>query len=630
MGSRLGTVVAAAAVVGLAAAVTCWVVLPHALDPAPLAAALLLGGALVLVGAPALLLAALRLRPGVPALVLVAVVPVAAAAAAVGLLAPPALAAGARGAALALAGGLVAATAVAALGLGRVAARAPVLAAVSALGVVTLGNAVAARLAQGAVPSVRVLLVGLDGTTWKVMKPLRRTGRVPTIARLMREGAAGTLESEEPTVSPRVWTTIATGKGPERHRIMDFETPQHALRAARIWEILEGQGMTVGVHGYLVTWPPGRHRGFLVPGWEAGGPEASPPELSFVRYTPGSAAEAAAMGIAYLAHGARVGSLADATAAVVRYRGWTAAGYSAAAAFAQLALETDVFLHALRRHRPEFATLVVSGSDTVSHLYWRHMDARHFPDVAPQERARFRDVIPRYYRAADRALARLLAAVPADAHVVVLSDHGNGPLLAARRTLSVRAAELLDALGMRQDGVSVTTISGAAHFEAPSGAVRDELRRRLADVRWAGSAAPALAVDVTAGRVVRARALVPEGAERALRVAGRTVAADELLHDKSFSGDHTRQGILVVRGPRVPPGTRIRGARIRDVTPTLLALFDLPVADDMDGRVLDALFARPPSPGRVASWDHHLPRFEAATDGVGDDVQERLKALGYL
>jgi hypothetical protein len=103
------------------------------------------------------------------------------------------------------------------------------------------------------------------------------------------------------------------------------------------------------------------------------------------------------------------------------------------------------------------------------------------------------------------------------------------------------------------------------------------------------------------------------------------------MRESQLSGDHTRQGILLAVGPRVPAGTRVRGARIRDVTPTLLALFDLPTADDMDGRVVEGLFTATPGDGRrVATWNHHLPRFEEGAATVGDEVQDRLKALGYL
>lgn len=627
--SALRAAVGAAALVSIALAATCWIFLPHFLDPPVVAAGVLFAGAFVVAGVLLLLLRPFGRRPGAG---LAAVLVAAAAAVVTALmvaLTPPALAAGNRAGPLVFGIGLVALTGLLARLAGGAAGRAPVALAAVALVVVTLGSFVVRRVANRPLDSVRTLLVGLDGVTWKLAKPLRNAGDMPTFGRLSRDGAVGVLESDDPTLSPRVWTTIATGKLAEQHKIMDFDTPQSALRAARVWEILEGEGRTVGVFGYLVTWPPGSHRGFLVPGWEARGPEAAPAELTFVRWKPRSTREALATAVAFVRHGVRLGSLIAAADAVVRYRGWTDAGYSAATAFVQLALESDVFLDLVRTHRPEFATFVISGSDTVSHLYWRYMDARHFPDVPPAERARYGDVIPDYYRAADRVLARFLDRLPPGAHTIVISDHGNGPLIAARQSLSVKAAELLDELGVPREEVMVTTISGAANFETKSEATRDALRQKLAGIRWVESGTPVFALEMH-GAVLTARAL-KGGIETNLVVDGRTLPIGRILREGKFSGDHTRQGILLAIGPRVRPGARVRGARIRDVTPTLLALFDLPTADDMDGRVIDGLLTESATrERRVATWNHHLPRFEDGAATVGDEVQDRLKALGYL
>jgi hypothetical protein len=51
----------------------------------------------------------------------------------------------------------------------------------------------------------------------------------------------------------------------------------------------------------------------------------------------------------------------------------------------------------------------------------------------------------------------------------------------------------------------------------------------------------------------------------------------------------------------------------------------------MDGRVIDGLLTESATrERRVATWNHHLPRFEEGAATVGDEVQDRLKALGDL
>jgi predicted AlkP superfamily phosphohydrolase/phosphomutase len=47
-------------------------------------------------------------------------------------------------------------------------------------------------------------------------------GKLPDFARLRQQGAYAPLLSAEPLLSPIVWTTIATGKGPDQDRIGHF------------------------------------------------------------------------------------------------------------------------------------------------------------------------------------------------------------------------------------------------------------------------------------------------------------------------------------------------------------------------------------------------------------------------
>ena len=65
-------------------------------------------------------------------------------------------------------------------------------------------------------------------------------------------------------------------------------------------------------------------------------------------------------------------------------------------------------------------------TDTVQHWFWKDMDPRH-PFHDPTE-ARWGDTIERIYRYADECIAALLQACDDDTTVMVVSDHGFGPL----------------------------------------------------------------------------------------------------------------------------------------------------------------------------------------------------------
>jgi predicted AlkP superfamily phosphohydrolase/phosphomutase/tetratricopeptide (TPR) repeat protein len=100
--------------------------------------------------------------------------------------------------------------------------------------------------------------------------------------------------------------------------------------------------------------------------------------------------------------------------------------------------------------------------------------------------------------------------------------------------------------------------------------------------------------------------------------------------------EHRDFGIFVMAGPGIRGDALVHGINLLDVTPTLLALFGLPVGEDMDGRPVLEAFVDPPSPVTIPSWDEvpgdaglHPP--EAQLDPVeSNEALQQLVALGYI
>ena len=82
----------------------------------------------------------------------------------------------------------------------------------------------------------RVLVIGIDGATFKILKPLIKRGKLPNIAKMIENGVRGILKSTIPTSSPVAWTSFMTGKNPAKHQIFDFLGKQFTFRAqATLW-----------------------------------------------------------------------------------------------------------------------------------------------------------------------------------------------------------------------------------------------------------------------------------------------------------------------------------------------------------------------------------------------------------
>src|SRR5437870_265761 len=70
--------------------------------------------------------------------------------------------------------------------------------------------------------SGKVLIIGLDGMTFNFIDPLISAGRLPTIAKIMKEGLRSPLETIFPPITSVAWTSFITGKNPGKHGILEF------------------------------------------------------------------------------------------------------------------------------------------------------------------------------------------------------------------------------------------------------------------------------------------------------------------------------------------------------------------------------------------------------------------------
>lgn len=121
----------------------------------------------------------------------------------------------------------------------------------------------------------KLLVVAFDGATFDLILPWAAAGYLPTLEKLMREGAHGPLESTLPPVTSPAWPTFMTGMNPGRHGVFDFIRPQAGnfsmvsadqIAARTLWEILSSAGLRVTVLNVPVTHPPRPVNGILIPG----------------------------------------------------------------------------------------------------------------------------------------------------------------------------------------------------------------------------------------------------------------------------------------------------------------------------------------------------------------------------
>lgn len=124
----------------------------------------------------------------------------------------------------------------------------------------------------------KTVIIGLDSATFSLIAPWIEDGKLPNIKKLMEQGCSGVLTSTVPPLSPVAWTALMTGMNPGNHGIFDFVEPvrdgsQKIRLSSRkdckqnaIWNYLNREGYKTIVVNVPMTFPPAQLDGIMISG----------------------------------------------------------------------------------------------------------------------------------------------------------------------------------------------------------------------------------------------------------------------------------------------------------------------------------------------------------------------------
>lgn len=421
--------------------------------------------------------------------------------------------------------------------------------------------------------SPKALVIALDGATLDLVGPWAAAGHLPHLQRLMAGGLTGPLLSTFPPLTGPAWGSFMTGKSPGRHSVLEFfrrepEAYRQALNSRlnldgkTLWRWLSEAGKAVGVMGVPLTYPPEPlGNGFMMTGL------LTPPNRRDFTY-PRQLLDELEMelGEPYRLRQNEQYHQSDPLTPIREQ-------------YAVLENNTRAALY-LMTHKPwDFFMVHFLGTDTIQHGYWHIMDASH-PQHNPQQRASLGNVILDFFKAVDGSVGRLLDNLDDETVVLVMSDHGFGPihhflnvntwlwregLLHLKRTPGARLRTLLFHLGFNYStmGQWVLRLGLGRQAKELGRARREQLQRRfflsLDDVDWSrtqvysmgnfgqlylnlkgrepqGIVAPGAAAESILDSLTR----------RLLALAdpdsGRPVVERVLRRDEVYEGPYTEQG----------------------------------------------------------------------------------------
>ncbi len=550
---------------------------------------------------------------------------------------------------------------------------------------------------------MKVFVIGLDGATFDLIQPFSAQGFLPNLKKLMERGAWSELTSTVPPVTASAWNSFMTGKNPGGHGMFDFMqrrknsydlAPISSLDrdGKTVWDLAGEAGKQSVVMGVPITYPPTPLHGLMVTGMLT--PRGAPD------YTyPAELKNEIAQNVGeYIVYSDEVYS---------KGRGeifLNALHYSI-----QQRAKTAQYL--LQKYPWDLGILVFPETDTVCHGLWWAYDATHHEhaSVATIHQAPLQNGIREIYQDIDARIGELVAALPDDTTIVVMSDHGHGPLrnflyvnnfLKQRGYLKIKnaPASQLKNLAFRA-GLTPRTVYGML-LNLGLGKLRRTLDKRrggrgmlkrfflsLNDVDWANTRAysvgyigevhlnlkgreprgvvePGAAYETLRDELIRElRAMrLPDGSPLVEQIwkkeeiySGAHVfdAPDILFLPKNLetiafgdfefgsnkilepsygvSSSHRMNGILIAAGAPIRAQARLAPTpNLTDLAPTILHALHLPVPPDMNGRVLNEIFAD----ARAVEYGGSAAAERADGEGYSEDEQaqviERLKDLGYI
>jgi predicted AlkP superfamily phosphohydrolase/phosphomutase len=268
--------------------------------------------------------------------------------------------------------------------------------------------------------STPIVLIGLDGASFDVLDPLVGAGDMPTLARLLARGARVELDSVVPPITPAAWTSFMTGKQPAKHGVYDFRiydprtardvfVTSRAVRERTLWQLLSAAGLRVAVVNLPMMFPPPAASGTVVSGFDMPSPDVAftnPPELReriLSRYPAYRLVPVPEPSDPSLEGDDSFERFVRDVESGLEQRTWIAR-------------------ELLRAERPDVFMVHYQEPDVLQHVLWRFLAD---PDLAPERHARLRQV----YRRLDSLLGEILADAPAEALVLIVSDHGFGAQL---------------------------------------------------------------------------------------------------------------------------------------------------------------------------------------------------------
>lgn len=258
---------------------------------------------------------------------------------------------------------------------------------------------------------------------------MAQAGRLPAFAKIMSQGVHGPLKAWPNLNSAAAWSSIVTGYNPGMHGVHDFGSappqrgyawhPMTALDRKKdpFWRLLSAKGKKVNIVNVPISYPADPLNGFMLAGMDTPGLSshgfAYPPELRD---------ELTRQGIDYIIDIPNLGDLSRKHPEKLPVE-----------VKKMVEARSQTILYLMEKPWDAFMAVFVA-TDRVQHYYWPKEEF----SLDQKEWAPIRET----YQLIDSFLGDVLRKMDQDTTLLLVSDHGFGPMTGANRLLNHLFAKL--------------------------------------------------------------------------------------------------------------------------------------------------------------------------------------------
>ena len=492
--------------------------------------------------------------------------------------------------------------------------------------------------------NLKVLVIGLDAATWNIFLPLIEQGQLPTFKRLVEKGVWGDLQSTIPFTSSPAWKSYSTGKNPGklglyswcRFDIKNLELSVMAsdpFRSKEIWDHLGEHGFTSGIINLPLLCPPRRIKGFIISGF----PMSDSTDYTYPKELKKTIVERFDYKINPSEYTldpkhqlSRRKRLISEVEELVKKR-------------------FRVTKYLIKRYSPDFLHTTIFYTDAIQHFFWKEMENRDEIFGGVIERiwktidAEFGKLLPLLEEdtniliMSDHGFAGLKATFSLNRwfwEKGYLNLSVFNILLNTLRLYNKKTSQIIRLLGLDKIVRRIVSKEKLMNLHQRIISLEVSSPDLIRQVDWGATSAINVGecgiflnseLNRKEYETLRTQ-LIKEIKKIKNPQTGENLVADVKRKEDIYHGDHlelapdlvvvpndgyrmydslmrsswdysniwsayhTLQGIFIAHGPDIKKGLRIENAKIFDIAPTILHMFNVPIPRDMDGRILIEIF----------------------------------------